>query len=82
MIQFEELIMEESMKICEDLSSYAIKEDARTTYSGMTPTKDGIDFRTNTHREKLTDTIRVILLIITALLFNLLFILEGLYQVF
>lgn len=82
MNQYEKLIMKESMKICEQLSSSEIKEGGYTSFRGKSPTKDSVDFGTIKPLKRATDAIWAILLISIALIIHLLFIIEGLYRAF
>jgi len=68
-IQFEEIIMEESINICEQLSSsYEIKEGGNISLRGKSPTKDSFDFDSIKPLKRAIVPIRPILLIITALI--------------
>jgi len=75
-IQFEEIIRKESINICEQLSSYADKEEEHTSFVGMSPTKDSLGLSTTKPQKRTTVAIWAKLLIILALIIYIFFTLD------
>ena len=76
MIQFEEIIREESINICEELSSYADKEGEHTSFVGMSPTKDSLGLSTTKPQKRTPVVIWARRLIIIALIIYIFFTLD------
>jgi len=72
LIQYEDLIMDESINICQQLYSNDIKQGGHISYRGMSPTEDRIEFGTIKLLKSVADVIRIIVLLITALTINVL----------